>query len=98
MVVIELLLNKMSDLQNYSRNAGMLLQAYLSDGRTQFVKCVERGYSAGSVTSGVLQGYVLGPLLFISYIDSVSGVIRYCQFHIYADELQIYGSSDIADL
>jgi hypothetical protein len=46
--------------------------------------------SVGAVTCGVPQGSVLGPLLFASYIDEVSRVIRYCRFHIYADDLQIY--------
>jgi hypothetical protein len=56
-----------------------------------FVKCYERRSLAGDVTRGVPQGSVLiSPLLFISYIDSVSGAIRYCQFHIYADDLSIY--------
>jgi hypothetical protein len=36
------------------------------------------------------QGSILGPLLFVSYIDEVSKVIRYCRFHIFADDLQIY--------
>jgi hypothetical protein len=42
------------------------------------------------VTCGGPHGCVLGPLLFISYIDDVSKVIRYYRFHIYADDLQIY--------
>jgi hypothetical protein len=46
--------------------------------------------SVGVVTFGVPQGSVLGPLLIISYIDDVSRVMRYCRFHIYADDLQIY--------
>jgi hypothetical protein len=41
---------------------------------------------------------VLSLLLFISFIDDVSGVIHFCRFHIYADDLQIYHSSSVADL
>jgi hypothetical protein len=50
------------------------------------------------VTYGVPQGSVLGPLLFISYINNVSKVIKYSRFHIYADDLQIYHSSNVSDL
>jgi hypothetical protein len=42
-------------------------------------------------------GSVLGPLLYISYIDDVSRVIRYCRFHIYADDLQIYHTCAVLD-
>jgi hypothetical protein len=56
-------------------------------------------YSAvRGIEYGVPQGFVLGPLLFISFIDDVSGVIHFCRFHIYADNLQIYHSSCVADL
>jgi hypothetical protein len=54
--------------------------------------------SVGAVTCGVPQGSVLGPLLFISYIDDVSRVIRYCRFNIYADDLQIYHTYAVSEL
>jgi hypothetical protein len=31
-------------------------------------------------------------------VDDVSGVIHFCRLHIYADDLQIYFSSSVADL
>jgi hypothetical protein len=66
----------------------MLVDSYLN-GRTQFVRCGENESSVERVTCGVPQGSVLGPLLFISYINDVSKVIKYSRFHIYADYLQI---------
>jgi hypothetical protein len=84
MVVHGLLLCKLQNAQNYSVGAGMLVGSYLGE-RTQLVTC------------GVSQGSVLGPLLFISYIVDVSRVIRYCRFHIYADDLQIYHTCAVSD-
>jgi hypothetical protein len=58
----------------------MLVDSYLHS-RIQFVRFGEK------VTCGVPQGSVLAPLLFISYINDVSKVIKYSRFHIYADDL-----------
>jgi hypothetical protein len=89
MVVHGLLLCKLQNAQKYSVGAGMLVKSYLSE-RAQFVRSGGQESSLGAVTCGISQGYVLGPILFISYIDDVSRVIRYCRFHIYTDDLLIY--------
>jgi hypothetical protein len=60
-----------------------------SDGECSTIRGIEYGDPQGSV---------LGPLLFISFIDDVSVLIHFCRFHIYADDLQIYHSSSVADL
>jgi hypothetical protein len=85
MVVHGLLLCKLRNSQKYSVGAGM------------FVRSGGQESSVGAVTCGVPQGSVLGPLLFISYIDDVSRVIKYCRFNIYADCLQFYHTCAVSD-
>jgi hypothetical protein len=60
--------------------------AYLGE-RALFVRSGGQESSVGTVTCGIPQVSVLGPLLLI---DDVSRVIRYCGFRIYTDDLQIY--------
>jgi hypothetical protein len=59
---------KLQNAQNYSVGADMLVGSYL-DERAQFVRSGVQESSVVGVTCGVPQGYVLGLLLFISYID-----------------------------
>ena len=47
-----------------------------------------------AVTSGVPQGSILGPLLFIVYINDLPRCVKHCFVNMYADETVIY----LADL
>ncbi|TNN05304.1 Reverse transcriptase SjR1, partial [Schistosoma japonicum] len=40
-------------------------------------------------TSGVIQGSVLVPLLFIIYINDINNVIKHGRPYLYADDLKI---------
>jgi ribonucleases P/MRP protein subunit RPP40 len=95
MVVHGLLLFKLRNAKNYSVGAGILVGSYLGE-RAQFVRSGGHESSFGDVNCEVPHGSVLGPLLFISYIDDVSRVISYCRFHIYANDLQIYHTCDVS--
>jgi hypothetical protein len=58
-----------------------LLGSYLSD-QTHSVRFDGEYSTVRVIEYGVPQGSVLRPLLFISFIDDVSGVIHFCRFHI----------------
>ena len=43
----------------------------------------------GTVVSGVPQGSILGPLLFILYTFDMSNTIQFSKIHSYADDTQL---------
>lgn len=66
-----------------------LMSSYLRD-RSQ--KIVVNGISSGtaSILSGVPQGSILGPLLFIIYTTDILNSVRKCGVVAYADDTQLY--------
>lgn len=42
------------------------------------------------MVAGVPQGSVLGPLLFSMLVNDLPNVLKYCKYHFFADDLQIY--------
>lgn len=51
-----------------------------------------------AVESGVPQGSILGPVLFILFTSDLTKVIKQCCYHMYADDLQIYGAGQANEM
>lgn len=76
--------------ENYGIKDSMLdwLTSYLTS-RTQVVKINEILSHPRPITSGVIQGSVLGPLLFLMYINDIFEAIRYGTPFIFADDIKV---------
>ena len=76
-------------LQSYGVEGKVLqwIQSFLSD-RRQKVYVSRAGSSWSYVTSGVPQGSVLGPVLFVCYINDMPEVVK-SMIYLYADDAKI---------
>ena len=63
-------------------------KSYLSN-RNHYVSI--NGYESGlaAITCGVPQGSVLGPLLFLLYINDLNQAITFCKVHHFADDTNL---------
>ena len=80
----EILLYKLSH-YGIKNTALAWFKSYLSN-RTQFVQYKDIASGELQITTGVPQGSILGPLLFIIYINDIAKITNKFHFTIYADD------------
>ena len=68
-------------------------KSYLSD-RRQCVKYDGSLSSWGSIGVGVLQGSILGPLLFSLFVNDLPNVVDHTCVNMYADDTELHCSED----
>ena len=88
----------LSKLKQYNVNGPILnwINSFLSD-RSQFVKINNSVSDPLKVTSGVPQGSVLGPTLFIYFINDLPNVVNNSNVKIFADDTKVYNKIDNSD-
>ena len=76
---------------NFSKNVIEWFTSYLSD-RKQCVKSNGCFSQSKGISLGVPQGSILGPILFVLYINDLPSILKYCSCTIYADDVTLYAS------
>ena len=75
-----------------------LIKDYLKD-RQQFVVYNNSESNCRTITCGVPQGSILGPLLFLLYINDMAYISQLLTFILFADDTNIlYSNSNIWEL
>lgn len=92
-----ILLEKLSAFYNFSENTIKLISSYLNN-RFQTVYLNSQYSNLSEVKSGIPQGSILGPTLFLLFINDLPSVLHYTNCHLFADDVQLYASSKVCTI
>lgn len=84
----EILLTKLSKL-NLSVYLLNWIRSWLYN-RTQFIRYNNSDSRTINVPSGVPQGSILGPLLFVIFINDLPNIVKHSQIMLFADDCKLY--------
>ena len=84
----EILVKKLSSFYGFSMSAKELIQSYLTN-RKQFVRLSNANSETENIEIGVPQGSVLGPLLFIVYINDLLNSAPNLSYVLFADDTNL---------
>jgi hypothetical protein len=90
LVDYNILLHKLK-LYTFSNTSIKLFKSYL-ESRTKFIKYGNSHSNSGTVKSGVPQGPILGPLLFIFYVNDMPFNTTHSYIDINADDTTMHAS------
>ena len=83
-----ILLKKTGTLWNQRSCTGLVL--FLLIRKEQYVSINGHSSEKLDMSCGVPQGSVLGPLLFLIYINNLPNVSKYLSFFLFADDINVY--------
>ncbi|KAI8117844.1 putative RNA-directed DNA polymerase from transposon BS [Lucilia cuprina] len=83
-----MLITKLLNSFKFDNTACKLIRYFLT-GRRQFTEVEGRVSTILEIFRGIPQGSVLGPLLFMMYVNDIFSQVHFCTCYAYADDIQL---------